>query len=487
MKTIHRFVLKSYLGPMVLTFFIVMFVLVMQFIWRYIDDLVGKGLSADVILELMFNAAISSMPMGLPLSTMLAAIMTLGNLGENYELLAMKSAGMSLQKITRPLVAVVFVVCVASFFIANNLVPYAMRRTFALIYDINQQKQSLEFQDGLFFNGIDNLSIRVARQNPETKLLNNVLIYDTRDANGDMSTTRADSGYIKLTEDKRFLKVQLFHGESYQQTRNYRWWDNSNLSRRIFEEQNMMLPVSGYDFTQTDSELFSSGQTKNIAQLGEGIDSLTVLTAQNTSRSYDPLLRGYIFPRDTTLLKAPGDSARMAHAGFEKALLTDSIAKLDVYAKKTLWSDAKSYANSSRGLFTFDEDSAKDTLTQLYKHKVEWHRKISLPVSIMIFFLIGSALGAIIRKGGLGMPVVVSVLFFVIYYIISITGEKLAREGSWDAFPGMWLSTFILMPLSVFLIYKATNDSTLFDADWYITRIRKVKDFFKRYVKAKSA
>ncbi|MDR2886209.1 MAG: LptF/LptG family permease [Rikenellaceae bacterium] len=473
MKTIHKFVLKSYLGPMVLTFFIVMFVLIMQFIWRYVDDLVGKGLGMEVISELMFYAGISSMPMGLPLSTMLAAIMTMGNLGENYELLAMKSAGMSLGKIARPLIFVVVFVSMGSFFVANNLVPWAMRRTFALIYDINQKKQELEFKDGIFFNGIDNMSIRVARQHPETKLLTNVLIYDTRDANGNMNTTRADSGYIRLSDDKKFLLVTLYHGETYEQTRNYQWYDKSALRRQIFEQQDGIIPLSGFAMERTDSDLFSSGQTKNIAQLEYGIDSLTQLSQSSTSRSYDPLLRTYIFPRDTTLLKAPGDSLRKVRADFHKILLTDSLATMDVYQKKQLWADAKSSANSSRGMFSFDEDSAKEALNQLYKYKVEWHRKMSLPVSIMIFFLIGASLGAIIRKGGLGMPVVVSVLFFVIYYIISITGEKLAREGTWASFTGMWVSTFILLPLSIFLIYKATNDSRLFNVDWYYNTIMK--------------
>ncbi len=479
MKTIHRFVLKSYLGPMILTFFIVMFVLIMQFIWRYVDDLVGKGLGMDVIFELMFYAGISSMPMGLPLATMLGAIMTMGNMGENYELLAMKSAGMSLQKIARPIIIVVFGVCVASFFVANNLVPWAMRRTFALIYDINQQKQSLEFKDGLFFNGIDNMSIRVGHQDPETHLLTNVLIYDTRETSGNMSTTRADSGYIRLSDDKKYLLVTLFHGTNYEQTRNYEWYDKSILQRRFFEHQEIVMPLSGFAVSRTDPELFSSGQTKNIAQLSHGIDSLGLQSEAITARSYEPLLRTYIFPRDTTLLKSKTDSVRMLRAHDPEVLLMDSIANLDVYQKKQLWSEARSYANSSRGLFTFDEENAKETLTQLYKYKVEWHRKMSLPISVMIFFLIGASLGAIIRKGGLGMPVVVSVLFFVIYYIISITGEKLAREGSWSSFAGMWVSTFILAPLSVFLIYKATNDSKLFNVDAYYSQWKKLTGFLQ--------
>ena len=214
MKTIHKLVLKSYLGPMILTFFIVMFVLMMNFLWRYIDELVGKGLSAGIIIELLGYAMTNMIPMGLPLSMLLAAIMTMGNLGENYELLAMKSAGMSLPKIIRPLVILVGVIAVGSFFIANNLVPAANKKLASTLYDIRKQKQTLEFRDGLFFNGLENMSIRVGHQDPQTKLLTDVLIYDNSAANGNMRTTLADSGYIRLSDDKRFLMVTLYRGEN---------------------------------------------------------------------------------------------------------------------------------------------------------------------------------------------------------------------------------------------------------------------------------
>ena len=216
MKTIHKLVLKAYLGPMVLTFFIVMFVLMMNIVWRYIDELVGKGLSAGIIIELMTYFMANMIPLGLPLAMLLAAIMTMGNLGENYELLAMKSAGMSLVRITKPLIILVSVIAVGSFFIGNNLVPYANKKVYSIIYDIRQQKQSLEFQDGLFFNGIDNMSIRVSWQEPKTHLLRDVLIYDNRIADGNMNTIVADSGYIRLSDDKRFLLVTLFNGEMYE-------------------------------------------------------------------------------------------------------------------------------------------------------------------------------------------------------------------------------------------------------------------------------
>ena len=450
MKTIHKLVLKAYLGPMVLTFFIVMFVLMMNIVWRYIDELVGKGLSAGIIIELMTYFMANMIPLGLPLAMLLAAIMTMGNLGENYELLAMKSAGMSLVRITKPLIILVSVIAVGSFFIGNNLVPYANKKVYSIIYDIRQQKQSLEFQDGLFFNGIDNMSIRVSRQEPETHLLRDVLIYDNRLADGNMNTIVADSGYIRLSDDKRFLLVTLFNGEMYEQTRNSQWFTQSRLRHHIFDKQDQTIPMEGFAMQRSDANQFSNSQTKNINELQQDIDSLEILV--NNA------------------------SLRKDKSNFGTLVAMDSLSALKLRDKERIWNQARTLAKSSRNMFSFDESAAKEALNQLYRSKVEWHKKISLPVSIMIFFLIGAPLGAIIRKGGLGLPVVVSIIFFVIYYIISLSGEKLAKEGSWEAVYGIWLSTFILTPIAVYLTYKATNDSALLDTDWYAGRLKALNE-----------
>ena len=475
MKTIHKLVLKAYLGPMVLTFFIVMFVLMMNIVWRYIDELVGKGLSAGIIIELMTYFMANMIPMGLPLSMLLAAIMTMGNLGENYELLAMKSAGMSLVKITKPLIILVSIVSVGSFFIGNDLVPSANKKLYSTLYDIRQQKQALEFQDGLFFNGIDNMSIRVSHQDPDTHLLHNVLIYDNRAANNNMNTILAESGYIRLSDDKRFLLVTLFHGETYEQTRNSQWFTKSALRHHIFDLQKQVIPMEGFAMERTDADLFNNSSTKDIADLSHDIDSLEVKVNAATTTSYEPLLKEQIFVRDNSVLPQP-DSLRVDKSGYRDLAAADSVARLPMREKDKVWNLARTLAKNSRNMFAFDESTAKEALNQLYRSKVEWHKKMSLPVSILIFFLIGAPLGAIIRKGGLGLPVVVSVIFFVIYYIISLTGEKLAKEGNWEAIYGVWLSTFILTPIAVYLTWKATNDSALLDTDWYAGRIKALRD-----------
>lgn len=474
MKTIDKFILKSYAGPMVLTFFIVMFVLLMNFMWRYIDELVGKGLDGSVIAELIMYASINMIPMALPLATLLAAIMTMGNMGENYELLAMKSCGMSLPRIMQPLIILVGFIAIGSFFIANDLVPYAQQQSSALIYDIKQQKQELEFQDGLFFNGIDNMTIRIGRQDPDTKLLNEVLIYDNSNAGGNMSTTVADSGYIRMSDDKRFLLVTLYNGQRFAQTRNTQWLSQSELTRQFFDEHKQTFLLQGFAFDRTDASAFNNSASKNIIELQQGIDSLDNIVQKTNTESFEPFVEA-LFPNDRTLAI---DSLKGTEAHVIPINVMDSVAKLDIRAKQRLWANALSSARASRNSFSFEEGRSKEVLNQLYRHKAEWHRKLSLPVSIMIFFLIGAPLGAIIRRGGLGMPIVVSVLFFVIYYIISMTGEKLARDGAWSSFAGMWLSTFILLPIAVFLVYKATNDSNLFNAEWYFAQLKKLKHFF---------
>ncbi len=476
MKKIHKLVLKSYLGPLVLTFFIIIFILMMNFVWRYIDELVGKGLEPMVIVELLMYATMNMIPMGLPLAILLATIMSMGNLGENHELLAMKSAGMSLRRIMTPLFWVIGVIAIGSFFVINDLVPYANKKMMATLYDIKQQKQALEFQDGLFFNGIEDMSIRVDRQDPKTKLLTNVLIYDNRSRNGDMTTTIADSGYIRLSDDKRYLLVTLFNGESFEYARNYQWYTKSSLRRNKFKRQDGRIPMSGFDFQRSDEDIFGkNSQTMDINDLEHHIDSLDMRVVSLTATAYNPLLREHIFAKDPDGI-APVDSIVVDRSKkIHYAGMLDSIPTLDTRTKERIYNSALRTARNSRNMFSFDESSSKEALDQLYRSKNEWHRKLTLPVSIIIFFLIGAALGAIIRKGGLGMPIIISVAFFIVYYIISISGEKYSKEGHWSALLGMWFPALILTPMAIFFTYKANNDAPLFNFDWFREAIKRIR------------
>ncbi len=459
---------------MVLTFFIVMFILMMNFVWLYIDELVGKGLDGWIIVELLSYAMINVIPMGVPLAILLASIMTLGNLGENYELLAMKSSGMSLVQIIKPLIYVIVLISIASFFIVNDLVPYANQQMSSILYDIRRQKQTIEFKDGLFFNGIENMSIRVGSQDPKTGLLRDVLIYDNRDNSGDMSTTVADSGYIRLSDDKQMLLVELFHGHTYEQTRSANWYKESKLRHNKFDRQYGALPMDGFSMGErTDANAFRGSRTLTISELQDDIDSMNNYVNQSMVRSYEPLLKQQIFERDHSVLLLP-DSLKVDKTGMNGIAALDSIDNLSIRDQQEVWTRARRQAKNSRNMFSYDEESMKRGLDRLYLSRVEWHRKLTTPISIIIFFLIGAPLGAIIRKGGLGMPIVVSVIFFVIYYIISLTGEKMAKEGTWNALNGMWISAYVLTPIAVYLTYKSNNDSALFDRDPYIRFFKKV-------------
>ncbi len=459
---------------MVLSFFIVMFILMMNFVWRYIDELVGKGLSFDVIVELLFYATANMMPLGIPLATLFAAIMTMGNLGEHNELLAMKSAGMSLLNILRPLIGVVLVVAVSSFFVVNNLVPYSNKKMMAIIYDIRQQKETMEFKDGIFFNGIENMNIRVGHQNSDTGLLTDILIYDTRDRNGNMTTTVADSGYIYMSDDKKFLMIKLYNGETYETTRNYKWNTENAIRHQIFKVQNGALEIEGFDFSRTDMNLFSNHQTKTTTELQVDIDSLRVEADRGSARSYEPLLKNNLLTQDKSGMGL-FDTVKVDYSYKVPTNLLMHFDTLSVKQKRDIVQTAKTNARNSRMSLNRNESTAKDTLNKLYRSQVEWHRKVSLPISVIIFFLIGAPLGAIIRKGGLAMPVVVSVLFFVIYYVISIAGEKMAKEGTWNAAFGMWFSAIVLLPIALYLTRIATNDSNLFNTDWYVIQFNKAK------------
>jgi lipopolysaccharide export system permease protein len=482
-KTVDKLILKSYLGPMVASFFIVLFVLMMNFLWKYIDELVGKGLGLGTIIEFLFYGTTFMIAMGFPLATLFAAIMTMGNLGEQYELLALKSAGVSLPRIMFSLFVVTIGMAVASFFVSNDLVPFSQRKIIALMHDVRKQKQKIEFKDGQFFNGVDNMSIRVEHQDPVSGLLRGLMIYNTSNSGGtrgDMMVTVADSGYIRLTDDRRFLEVSLFGGENYNFTRGRSWYDNNTMESTSFVSQHSLSATPGFDFNRTDENLFgSSARTMNLAQLSADIDSLNREVNLATTHTYRPLLYDQLFARDTMVVTATREARRSLDER-RTVRLMDSIVQMSEADKDRLYSGALAAAMSSKSVISWDEMTAKDALNLLYQYQIEWHKKWSLPVAVIVFFLIGAPLGAIIRKGGLGMPIIISVIFFVIYYVVYITGEKLAKEGTWPAFWGGWIPVMVLLPIALYLTYKATNDSGLLNTEWYIIQYQKLKNRYGR-------
>jgi lipopolysaccharide export system permease protein len=471
---------------MFMTFFIVMFILLLQFLWRYIDDLVGKGLDFEVIAELLMYASAGLVPMALPLSTLLASLMTLGNLGENNELLAMKSAGISLPRIMFPLIVVTVLISISAFFFSNNVLPYTNLKISTLLWDVRQQRPELQIRVGVFNDDIEGYSIKIASRDPKTNLMENVLIYDHRRKEGNLVVTVADSGYMQITTDEKFMIITLYNGYTYEEmleNRSIRRTDSRKFParRNKFEEQVLLLELKNLGFERSNEDLFkSSFQAQNINQLARSSDSLSNEIQKRKESSRNNLLKHNLFQN-------PFELTRDSAANVTYVLNKDSLLYvLTPKVQKQTIARALASARSAKSSVGSTAHELTSRSKHMVRHTLEWHRKFALSFACFVFFFIGAPLGAIIRKGGLGMPVVVSVLFFVIYYVISLTGEKFARELFWDPYVGMWLSSFILFPLGVFLSYKATTDSVIMNADFYINTIKKFLNFkrkAKRFIK----
>ncbi|NLA14970.1 MAG: YjgP/YjgQ family permease [Bacteroidales bacterium] len=471
MKIFDRFLIRSFLGPLFLTIFIVLFVLILQFLWVYIDELVGKGLGLKVILEFLFWGTCTVIPMALPLATLLASIMTMGNMGEFNELLAMKAAGIPLLRIMRPLIILSFFISIAGFFSANDLMPLAYKNIFALRDDISRTKEEIRIPTGIFYNGIDNYSLRIDSRDNATDILYDVMVYNHSSRRGNNSVTLADSGTIRLTEDKQNIIFTLYNGESYEEGERKSIADTSFPIQHVtFDKQDIVIELTNYAFQRRDGDRFESDvMAQNLSNLGyrrDSLDSLYTISLQQFQRRilatgglmYARQLdtenkqeyTGY-FPQD--LLPIPQESTQYPD------LINRAIGKADQLANQV-------------------ENHMIEEIQihlPLRRTRVEWYRKFTVAFACFIFFFIGAPLGAIIRKGGLGTPVIVSMLFFVVYYVIDISGKKLATDGSVSAFIGTFVSAMILLPMGVFLTYKATTDSDLFNKDAYLALLKKCK------------
>ncbi len=464
----------------------------MQFLWKYIDDLVGKGLTFSVITQLMIYASATFVPLSLPLAVLLAALMTFGNLGENYELTALKAAGISLTKVMYPLIVLMFTISIAAFFYSNISLPFFNWKMRALLYDIQNQRPDVKIKEGVFYNGIENYSIKIGHKDPSSNLLLNVRIYDHSSNGGNANVTIADSGYMKMTSDKRMLVLTLLTGESYidmpENNRRYNRARTYPFRRDKFTKQIVNIPLEGFDFQRTDEGLFRGNyQMMNLRQLNFATDSM------NKDISSDGMglkrnMLGTSYYKNVSRHRL--DTAK--HDSLEKKIKFNFnwfYYRMNDQDKIATISYALNQARNSKSMISSEAQVRKSKLIKLRKHEIEWHKKFTLSLACLIFFFIGAPLGAIIRKGGLGMPLVISVLFFVVYYIISITGEKMVRESYLPAFLGVWISSILLLPLGAFLSFKATHDSSVLNIDNYIIIFNKLFSkfkwisFFKRFGK----
>ena len=471
MKKLDLFILRSFIGPFIAILLVVVFILMMQFLWLYIDELVGKGLSLKVILEFLGWGAATLLPLSLPLATLLASMMTLGTMGENNELLAIKAAGISLQRVLIPLGVVCAIVSVGAFFISNDLIPLAYNKIFTLRDDIGKTKEEIKIPTGTFYNGIDGYILRVKDRNEETGMMHDVMVYNHTSGKGNTSLTLADSALMKMSEDKSFLTFTLYNGSNYEETNTKKYRDTTLQLQKIeFAKQEMLIPLENYAFQKSDSSRFDDEvKSMNLKQLKHGQDSIGRLSDTAKFNNVKAFLATRTL-RYSNQLDSAGRAKRTTPFETEDIL---TWAKLEENIRAL--EKAKSNAEEMQlSLTSYSRDTYHFVFT-LRRIDIEILKKFALSVACLIFFFIGAPLGALIRKGGLGTPAIISILFFVAYWVIDISGTKLARDGAVDAFTGVFISTYILFPTGIFLTWKAINDSSLINMDAFKSGWRKLK------------
>lgn len=479
-KRLYLFILKSFLPLFAMTFFIVLFIVLMQFLWKYIDDLVGKGLSFSVLGELFFYAAVTLVPMALPLAILLASLMTFGNLGERSELTAIKASGISLLNVMKPLIILVMAIAVGAFFFQNDILPKAQVKMWTLLFSMKQKSPEVEIPEGVFYDQIPSYNLYVKSKNRDTGVLYDVMIYDISRGGDNSTILLADSARLAFTKDSRYLYLHLFTGEQFENLREQRTLDrNVPFRRESFFDKEILIPFDANFNRLDEGGMRKQYVGKNMDELKQTIDSISMrvdsigagYARDLKMTSFQAVMRSDYFSE----IDSKGDSTRkVAETIPVKAMPLDSlILALTPTQQGELYSQARTLTGNRASELEFRALTMSDEKRSIRRHEIELIKKFTLSVACIIFFFIGAPLGAIIRKGGLGTPLVISVLLFLVYYIIDNTGYKMARDGRIDVWAGMWLSTSILFPLGVFVTYKAMNDSSVFNKDLYVSLIHR--------------
>ncbi len=474
MKKLDLFILKNYLGPLVMTFFIALFILLMQFVWKYIDDLVGKGLEWYVIFQLLFYASSTFVPMALPLAILLSSLMTFGNLGEHYELVSMKSAGISLRRIMAPLVVVSVMISGLAFYFANTVLPKANLKFLSLLYDVREKKLAFNLREGIFYDGIAGFVIRVGKKDADGSTIRDVMIYDHRERHGNTSVTVAERGKMELSQDKRFLIFRLFNGTNYEERTDLQNSDRTRpFQRTRFREQFQTFDLSDLQLTRTDENLFKKNyEMQNIRQLVTSIDSLQAEFAKEKT-TYARTMTNK-FPLYAAAEREEASPGKDSTFSFRRSILLN----FDRDERANILNNAAKSAEGVRESIGFNTQVLQSKEKILHKHEIVLQKKFTFSIACFLLFFIGAPLGAIIRKGGLGMPAVVAALFFILYYIMSFIGEKYALVGAVPVWQGMWVASAVLLPLGIFLVYKANADASLFDIDSWSRAARKLFNMY---------
>ena len=441
MKKLDKLVIKSFVGPLILTFVVAVFVLLMQFIWKYVDDIAGKGLSVGIILELLMDASATFVPMAMPIAVLFASIMTMGNLGEHYELVAIKSGGIPLWRSMVPMGIIVAVLTIVAFIFADYVMPSAVLKYRTTLYDITRKKPALNIRPGEYYSEIDGFVIRVNKKDADGKTLHDITVYDHRFSSSQPDIVVAREGTMQTTPDERYMLFTLYDGCSYSETANDAGSESKPFTRIYFDTNKMTFDLSDFAFDKSDESIFQGGyQMMNTSQLDSNVARLKMQRSESIQKQIENIALRI-------------DKNTVDSAGLDIQALCDS---LKYHQQRRVYNEALSRAERCLSDVKIHDQVITSQSEYINRHYIEWHRKFTLSVACIVLFFVGAPFGSIVRKGGLGVPLVASVLFFVLYYVIGMIAEKAVREGAIGTV-GMWISTFVMLPIGIYLTYKAVQ------------------------------
>ena len=477
MKKLDRFILKSFIAPFVAILLVVIFILLLQFLWVYIDDLVGKGLGLGVVMEFLMWGACTLLPLSLPLATLLASMMVIGQMAENKELLAVKASGVSFSRVMAPLTVVCTIIAIGAFFVGDRLVPKSWAEIYTLRDDILNTKNEIKIPSGIFYDGIEGYTIRVVNQNKESKMLYGVTVYDHTDNKANTTVTFADSALIKISKAKDYLTFTLFNGSNYQETNTVRYSDTTLALQHIdFSRQDLVIPLKNYRFEKSDSVRFEDqAKSMSVRQLKHESDSLHHRLDSLNELHFERAKKGATFLENRQLDTAYRDAGR-SYFECEEFNEWNSLNDKALAVRRA----SENVARYSTEINSYKFDIYEE---QYYiRHEdIELFKKFAQALACLILFFIGAPIGSLVRKGGLGTGAIVAVLFFVLYWVVDISGSKLATNGAMDATTGAFISSYVLIPIGMLLTWCAINDSDFFNMDQLKTRWRKLKSMVYRF------
>lgn len=476
-KKLDLLILRSFIGPFIVTFFIALFVLLMQTVWKYIDDLVGKGLDFGTIGLFLFYMSATLLILAMPIAILISSIMTFGNLGESFELVAIKSSGISLLRFMRPLIWVAILLSGVTFMFANYVIPYANLKSVALYNDILYKKPAFDLKEGIFYTNIPTYAIKVGKKESDGKTIRDVLIYEQTNPLQD-NCIIAKSGVMKISDDQRYLEFNLEDGFRYQETGNVA--DTANEFIRVgFKSFKKLFDLSSLQKQTTNDSVYrNSVKMLNIEQIDRRLGELKHnddSLKNKTKKDIALFLPATSLPDSSWKTK---DMAAALPAGNKDPLFPDSLLAV-------LRENSVASAENLKGVLVNQASDIQGRDKEMRLHKIEWHRKFSLSLACLVLFFIGAPLGSIIRKGGLGMPLVVAIIFFLIFHLLNMFGEKFVKEDILSPFLGMWLAVIVLTPVGIFFTYKAMHDSQLFNKEFYYRAFKKIQPFLSKFIPRK--